>query len=343
MENINAILNSSMNKKILDNKKTDSLNNGWSRKKEQLLQIWMDECNIFSKLYSYNVLWYDKVDKILGIISILLSATTGASLLNNANSMDNPKSRNIILAFGSLTVFNTIIQATKEYLNLKTVINSNLIAARQNRMICLDIEAQLNMRRDERLNGKEFLKSIKDRKNDLILNGPVVSDRIWKKLKPRLKNTAIENSNKYNFKKNLERSKEKILKQPETISSGDENSGDIVYKRRATLSLLNDTQSDNIQRQESQTNDSTIININDDIININNDINNVNNSSNKLTDTTIENITEEFELDTDNEDNDEDVFLDNLSRDNKASNEILKKLTKKPLMELKEELHRYHI
>lgn len=337
MNNINSLLNSSMNKKILEKQSIDTLNNGWSRKKEQILQIWMNECSIYSKLYTYNVLWYDKVDKVLGIVSILLSAITGASLLNNADSMNNPNSRNIIIAFGSLTVFNTIIQATKEYLNLKTVINSNLIASRQNRMICLDIEAQLNMRRDERVNGKEFLKSIKDRKNDLILNGPVVSDRIWKKLNPSSKNKNTENSNKNNFRKTIERSKEKILKQPETFSSSDENSGDIVYKRRATLSLLNDTYSDNIQRQESQTNDSTIIEID----------NAANNLSDNLNSTIIENIKEEFELDIkddhEEEHEDEDEFLDNLSRDNKASSEISKKLGKKPLMELKEELHRYHI
>lgn len=205
--------------------------NGWSSKKEQLLQVWMDECNIYSKLYSYNVVWYERLDNILGIVGTLLSAITGASLLNNSDT-SKPGAKTIIIVFGSLSMVNTFIQATKEYLNLKTVINTNLIASRQNKMICIDIEAQLNLSRIERINGKDFLTSIRDRKNDLILNGPVISNRIWKKILPKY--GALKSS----FKDDITIKKNDIAATDSHVYSNN-SSDDIVYKRRPTMEVIN--------------------------------------------------------------------------------------------------------
>ena len=162
-------------------------NNEWTNNKESLLRKWMNECNLYGKLYSYNVIRYEKLDSMLGIFAILLSTITGTSLLNQSSSLDDSNStRNILIIMGSLSVLNTFIQGSKEYLNLKTSINSNLIASRQNRMIALEINTQLTLNRQERKPGKDFLINIKNKRNDLILNGPVISDKIWNKLIPSL-------------------------------------------------------------------------------------------------------------------------------------------------------------
>jgi hypothetical protein len=169
-------------------KQLTSPNNEWTNNKETLLKQWMNECNIYGKLYSYNVIRYEKLDSMLGIIAILLSTVTGTSLLNQSGSIDDSTTtRNILIFMGTLSVLNTFIQGSKEYLNLKSSINSNLIASRQNRMIALEINTQLTLTRQERKPGKDFLINIKNKRNDLILNGPVISEKIWNKILPSLK------------------------------------------------------------------------------------------------------------------------------------------------------------
>lgn len=228
--------------------------NGWSTKKEKILQAWMDECNIYSKVYAYNVMWYERIDTALGIVAILLSAITGASLLNNSGS-ERDNANVVILIFGSLSMLNTFVQATKEFLNLKTEINSNLIASRQNLMISLDIEAQLNLNRNERKNGKEFLITIKDRKNDLVLNGPIIPDHIWKKIRDRIKGKWKKRRN-YFLKSNPEQPNNTINDNPtnnttnnstknivetknDNTQTDNESSDNRFYKRRTTLEYIN--------------------------------------------------------------------------------------------------------
>lgn len=364
------------------NNKTIDKHNGWSTKKEKILQLWMDECNIYSKLYSYNVVWYEKIDKTLGIISILLSAITGASLLNNGGSSDTSSNNIVIIIyiFGSLSMLNTFIQATKEFLNLKNIINSNLIAARQNKMICLDIEAQLNLSRNERKHGKEFLITIKDRKNDLVLNGPVVSERIWKRL--RLENgksrthTAIDN-----YFEN-----ERALTLNSNSGSDDDSSDKRLYKRRPTISYLHmknkmastkemeNNPNINISKKmnknisfsgideltfNNETSDA--YSINDDTVSTMverkiNDITVISPASKKnniIDNISLSNINiDSFEynsnyysdntnLSTDEEN--EDTFINDISNNNKACNLLKQKLQAKPINELKHELGRYNV
>ena len=253
------------NSNLLKNKHQKT-SNGWSTKKEKLLQIWMDECNIYSKLYTYNVIWYERLDNILGIVGTLLSAVTGASLLNSSDT-DRPGTRNIIIIFGSLSMVNTFIQATKEYLNLKTVINSNLIASRQNRMVCIDIETQLNMNRCERVNGKEFLTTIRDRKNDLVLNGPIISNRMWKKITPKY------NTFKNDFKQSINNEKKYLNTNPSNDYSSNNSSDDVVLKRRPTMEVINLT-------PEFYKKTSKLENITENIVNENILISNITNTTN---------------------------------------------------------------
>lgn len=345
--------------------------NGWSSKKEQLLQVWMDECNIYSKLYSYNVVWYERLDNILGIVGTLLSAITGASLLNNSDP-SRPGARTIIIVFGSLSMVNTFIQATKEYLNLKTVINTNLIASRQNRMICIDIEAQLNLSRCERVPGKDFLTSIRDRKNDLILNGPVISNRIWKKIVPKY------STFKSSFKDDMIKKKKNIETNESHIYSNN-SSDDIVYRRRPTMEVINlsndfnktselntivevennnltitddfnDLNNDNLNNDNDDFNNKELIhkqlytanNYVNTNINIDNDIHTNNDIHIDFISKIEQQNEDEIEY-TDEDEDEETAFLKEINKTNTACNQINIKLEKKPINELEQELTRFHI
>lgn len=380
-DNLNGSINYNEYSNHHNNSNHSNHSNGWSSKKERMLQVWMDECNIYSKLYAYNVIWYERLDNILGIVGTLLSAITGASLLNSSDT-DRPGTRNIIITFGALSMVNTFIQATKEYLNLKTVINSNLIASRQNRMVCIDIEAQLNLSRHERIEGKEFLTTIRDRKNDLILNGPVISNRIWKKIVPKY------NTFKTSLKESIDEEKIKINNTPSHEYSNN-SSNDIVYKRRPTMEVINLSNEFNEKTKQLETiidTDTYNNNDNDNVSHFKIDIDNTkytdNTLNNDISYTTEKKSISNTSIDLDEiksinfktykkdnseihfdlisnlnvideaqdgdseyteEDDGEDTFLKEINNSNKACGEINIKLAKKPINELDHELKRFHI
>jgi hypothetical protein len=154
----------------------------WTRKKEKLLKYWQEECRLYSWLYSQNVLYYQAINRNLSIISILLSAITGATLLNNTND-PNPV---LVMTFGLISVVASFIQGLRQFLDLDSKISSNTFVSRQNSAIVIDIEEQLNLSRDERINGKEFIKTIKARKNEIIQNAPLISKYRWTQLKKKI-------------------------------------------------------------------------------------------------------------------------------------------------------------
>lgn len=307
-------------------------NNSWTTKKELILQNWMDECNIYSKLYTYNVIHFEKIDKILSIISILVSAITGASLLNTNND-DTAKTRVIILIFGALSMINTFLQAIKEFLNLKSVINNNMIASRQNKMICIDIEAQLNLSRQERTNGKEFLISIKDRKNDLILNGPIISDNAWKNAKLDLTKNRIKS--KIAVESSINDKKEN--------SDSSISSDKRLIKRRPTMEVIN------------MSSPATTPNSNIEINDIEKTFSSNSNNLMHNTTNTVFNLDKIDEDTFTDEETDEEIFLERINNDatnllnnklfdnedDNISNEL--KIKNHQLNELKQELQRAYL
>ena len=175
--------------------------NDWTTKKVKLLKYWQEECRLYNWLYNQNVQYYQHVNRNLSIISILLSAVTGATLLNNSD----PPNPGLILSFGIISIISSFIQGLRQFLDLDTKISANTFTSRQNSAIVIDIEEQLNLTREERINGLEFIKSIKTRKNEIIQSAPMISRSRWAQLKKKIKNgEGISFFNEAIFKNYLE-------------------------------------------------------------------------------------------------------------------------------------------
>lgn len=175
--------------------------NDWTTKKVKLLKYWQEECRLYNWLYNQNVQYYQHVNRNLSVISILLSAITGATLLNNSD----PPNPGIILSFGIISIISSFIQGLRQFLDLDTKISANTFTSRQNSAIVIDIEEQLNLAREERINGVEFIKSIKTRKNEIIQSAPMISRARWSQLKKKIKNgDGISFFNEAIFKNYLE-------------------------------------------------------------------------------------------------------------------------------------------
>lgn len=158
-------------------------NNNWTDKKIEILKYWRGECKIYTYLYEQNTTYYQKIDKFLGIAGIFISAITGTTLVNQSGMGDNkPMNSYVILLFGLISIINTFIQSLRQFLDLPTKISCNQNAAMQNNSITMDIDEQLVLSRNERIDGKEFMKQIKARKYELIKNSPTISKTKWNEL-----------------------------------------------------------------------------------------------------------------------------------------------------------------
>jgi len=173
--------------------------NDWTLKKEKLLRYWQEECKLYNWLYRQNVEWYQKTNRYMSTAGILLSAITGTTLINQSGNTDSESDEILFIVFGLLSITSTFIQGVKEFMDYNGKISTNTLSARQNSSIVIDIEEQLNLSREERINGKEFMKHIKTRKNEIIQNGPMIPKSSWKKLRNSIRKKEGLNF----FKQNL--------------------------------------------------------------------------------------------------------------------------------------------
>ena len=178
--------------------------NDWTLKKEKLLKYWQEECRLYKWLYTQNVEYYQNINSRLSIFGILLSVITGATLINNSNDTAgvNP---HLVLAFGLISVVSSFTQGLRQFLDLESKVSANLLSARQNSAIVIDIEEQLNLTRDERVNGNEFMKNIKSRKNEIIQNAPIITKSRWTQLQKKIqRGEGVNFFNETIFKNYLE-------------------------------------------------------------------------------------------------------------------------------------------
>lgn len=186
--------------------------NDWSIKKERLLRYWQEECRLYNWLYIQNVESYQLLNKVLSLISIILTSITGTTLLNQSSDSTAAPNNQMLIAFGIVSLLAGMVSSVKEFMDFGAKINANINCARQNSCIVNDIDEQLNMERDDRVNGREFMKIIKDRKNELIQNGPMISRGKWNKLQKQINSgQGINFFNKKLFKEYMD----------QTINMGD--------------------------------------------------------------------------------------------------------------------------
>ena len=178
--------------------------NDWTLKKGKLLKYWQEECRLYKWLYTQNVEYYQSINRQLSIFGILLSVITGATLINNSNDTTgvNP---HLVLAFGLVSVVSSFTQGLRQFLDLESKISANLLASRQNSAIVIDIEEQINLAREERINGNEFMKNIKARKNEIIQNAPIITKSRWAQLQKKIqRGEGVNFFNETIFKNYLE-------------------------------------------------------------------------------------------------------------------------------------------
>lgn len=155
------------------------MDNNWNIKKEDLLKKWNFESSLYIWLHNYNAEYYKKIDNLLSIPSIIISAITSTTIFATINN-DN---RELMIIIGSILVIGTFLQSARDYFNINKLIYDNIQSSKDYQIIYNDIEEQLNQEFNERDNAIRFINKIKIKRNNIILYSPDINNSSWKKLK----------------------------------------------------------------------------------------------------------------------------------------------------------------
>mgnify|MGYP006415105307 FL=1 len=158
------------------------MDNHWNNKKEDLLKKWNFESSLYIWLHNYNAEYYKKIDNLLSIPSIIISAITSTTIFSTINN-DN---RELMIIVGCMLVVGTFLQSARDYFNINRLIYDNIQCSKDYQIIYNDIEEQLNQEFSERDNAIRFINKIKTKRNNIILNCPDINNSSWKKLKTNI-------------------------------------------------------------------------------------------------------------------------------------------------------------
>ena len=219
--------------------------NNWSLKKEETLNNWCFESELYIWLHNYNAEYYERLDKFLSIPAIIISAITSTALFSSLGLEDNSI---VIIIFGILLIIGVFLQSSRDYLKVSELIHQNRNSSKLYQIISNDIEEQLNEEENEREDGTKFLQKIKNKINNIILNSPPITHKSWKKLQISINRGDIIRFNRSEFFKNYfkkeNNKKEKILNIDNTTTNilnnqGQNNNEKLININELDLSIKN--------------------------------------------------------------------------------------------------------
>lgn len=262
-----------MESKNIDDDVNEIINNGWDKNKEKMLRYWKEESQIMIWLNTQALNNTKFINKCFSIPSIFISAISSATLFSNVN-ISPDKIQILIIFIGILLIISTFLQSLKEFLNLDKNIRQYITIIKNNQIIILDIQEQLNQQVNDRINGKKFLNDIKNKKNELIKNSIEIPKKIYKKMEKAIENGEIINYNDtfilYNY-----------LQNKLTDSSILDNSNFNINNFNNHNNNENNDENNNENNNNNNNNNIIINNNNENEIITINENNNENNNQNK--------------------------------------------------------------
>ena len=205
-----------------DNSNEDNLmsNNNWNLKKEKSLRNTIEQCKVYKWMHGRSTKYYNKLDKLIGIPSIILGAFTGVSTfatLQEKSDCDETSFQTGIL-IGVIIFISTSLTALQQFLNFSKISERHSAMSKDYSVLINDIKTQLDLEVSERNDAIEFIKNINEKKNSFIVNSPDIPSKVWNHfLKDTAKGILLDDSGH-----------KIILKDDGSVTSGDEKKDVII-------------------------------------------------------------------------------------------------------------------
>lgn len=168
----------------MDNAFLLDIQNSWTKTQEQLLRRWHKFALGQYWKHLESAKYCNTVDKWLGIPAVGATAVTGTALFITFEQ-DSGCDGNVIiqLLLGVVIIMAALLSAIQQFLRLSELAEKHRNSSGRYQNFANSIESELVMPRDQRLNGKIFLKQAQKRLGELLDICPEVPDRIEKKYK----------------------------------------------------------------------------------------------------------------------------------------------------------------
>jgi len=153
----------------------DNINNSWSDSQEKLLTKWHKEAIMLNWKHLRASRRYSFIDRMIGIPTVIANAITGTAIfLNLQTSSEN--SGNIIIQsiIGSIVILTAIFMGIQNFLRLAELGEKHNSSGIRYKNFANSIETELVLPKEDRLNGKIFIKQAQKRFNELIEMSPTI-------------------------------------------------------------------------------------------------------------------------------------------------------------------------
>ncbi len=157
----------------------------WNEKQEEYLKDIGEQAMCYTWMQEQTAMYYSKVEKVLGILIIILSGILGT------NNFINTEYTARAIAFGIIGYLTAILGMISQYIKPQEASEQRKAIANKFQDIYYDIKQELAKGRSERMNVNDYIKTITQRYIELYDFSPSISNMILSSFKKKFKNSKI--------------------------------------------------------------------------------------------------------------------------------------------------------
>jgi hypothetical protein len=172
-----------------DDKKTDGAESEtsteiaatWNTAQEDLLSAIADRSNCYRWMHSRCQTVYDRYNFWLTIPSITIGTLAGSATIGLPGITGDPgTTRTLTIFMGLMTLSASVFTSINQYMRSSQFAESHRMAAVAHGKVHRLISAELALRRDQRLNASDFLKSVRAEQDRLQDTSPIILETVIK-------------------------------------------------------------------------------------------------------------------------------------------------------------------
>lgn len=156
----------------------------WNSGHEELLASIADRANCSRWLHSKCQNIYQRWNVLLSIPSIVVSTVAGSATIGMPGVTNDPiVTRWATIAIGIMTLSSGVLTTINQYMKTAQCAEAHRAASVAYAKLHRLISVELAIRRDQRVNALEFLRSIRDEQDKLTDNAPTILEKVIKEFK----------------------------------------------------------------------------------------------------------------------------------------------------------------
>jgi hypothetical protein len=202
--------------------------NGWNFKIEKMVQR-QGVKSFFNKIMHENACsYYNKKDKVISIVSIILVTLTATGSVTTASMNDSVLYR---VSIGIILYIIAFITAMKEFLKLTQLTEKHRLYSMRFSALNNNIESQMALDIEDRQDGSDYMGWINSEIDNLLFSNPTIPTKIKRNTEKKFNDMFKEISTPLSFNrtKDCNEEKETVIDIPEIDKS--ETSSEEMIKR----------------------------------------------------------------------------------------------------------------